>query len=135
MAIIPSQVVEKHRDGTRCFQPEVALAVEGTSVLAGVMAVVAHLSHVNVVILKPLPTGVTLVLAFVESFRCLVEDHGPGLLKDLVDLHRDPFQFLHEHPVHLVVLALAHARDGVHGKTFHTGDNVKAERRGNVSLI
>ena len=76
MAIIPGQAVERHRDGPRCLQPEVEFVVDGSPVLAGVVAVVAHLSHVNVAILKLFPTGVTLVLAFVESLRNLVEDHG-----------------------------------------------------------
>ena len=48
--VIPGQVVEKHRDGRRSFQPEVTLRVEGASVLAGVVAVIAHLSHVYLVI-------------------------------------------------------------------------------------
>ena len=127
--------MEKHRDGSRSFQPEVTLGVKGTSVLAGVLAVVAHLSHVNVVIFKLFRTGVTLVLAFVESFRSLVKDHGLGLFEGLVDLLRGLLQLFHKHLVHLIFLALAHVRNGIHGKTFDAGDNVKAEGRGNVPLI
>ena len=56
MTVIPGQVVEEHRDGSRSFQPEVTLAVKGPSVLAGVMAMVTHLFQAHLFLVKLFPT-------------------------------------------------------------------------------
>ena len=63
MTVIPGQVVKEDGNGPRPFQSEVAHGVESTSVLTGVVAVVS-----NLISFELLPAGVTLVLAFVESF-------------------------------------------------------------------
>ena len=135
MRVVAGKIVEKDRDGFGLFQPEVTFCVKGTAVLSRKVAVVTYLSLLWIHFHKLFSVGVARVLTLV-TFPCgLVKDHWSLLLKGFVNLTHDLFELLNEHPVDLVVLALADVRDRVHGKTLDARNHVKAKGRRNVSLV